>query len=166
VDSDDPLVQEIHHLFAGDMPPELVDEITRRMAEAHTVQQRIAEVAEPDSNLVKHARRELELLGETDVAFVESIVGAVRAFTSYGHSGGSAPIAIDYLHRLLQFQPLVPLTNDPAEWNDVSAQSGVPLWQSTRNPEAFSGDGGKTYYLLSEYRATGGAPPHTAAAAS
>lgn len=37
-DPDSPLSQEIAHLFAGDLPPELVEEITRRLGEARVLQ--------------------------------------------------------------------------------------------------------------------------------
>ncbi len=47
---------------------------------------------------------------------------------------------------MLQFKNLRPLTNNPDEWMDV----GDNCWQSCRNPEAFSLNGGITYYLLSE----------------
>ena len=114
-----------------------------------------------DSNLVAHARRELELCGQTfeDPEFAESIVQAVAAFASYGHSGGSAMVAVEMLHDLLRFRPLSPLTNDPAEWNNVSDQSGAPMWQSSRRPDAFSEDGGRTHYLLDEP----GRPMHVSA---
>lgn len=107
---------------------------------------------EPDeSNLVQHARRELELCGQTaeDPAFAESLVSAVAAFADYGHSGGSAGVGVAMLNDLLQFRPLSPLTNDPAEWTDVAwASPGVPLWQSKRDPAAFSEDNLKTAYRL------------------
>lgn len=98
------------------------------------------------SNLVEHAKRELELLGETDQAFVDSIVNGLVAFAEYGHSGGSASAAIEIINDLLQFKPLTPLTNNPAEWNEV----GEGVWQSSRNSEAFSTDAGASYYLVSE----------------
>lgn len=102
-----------------------------------------------ESNYVKHARRELELLGEE----YDTIVGylkIIQAFSDMGHSGGSASVAIPTINALLQFQNLKPLTNNPAEWTDVGEQHGFPLSQSKRCSEAFSEDGGKTYYLLSE----------------
>lgn len=98
------------------------------------------------SNLVEHAKRELALLGETDQAYVDSIVKVMEAFTEYGHSGGSASVAIPTICDLLQFKALTPLTNNPAEWNEV----GEGVWQSARNSEAFSTDGGNSYYLVSE----------------
>ena len=108
------------------------------------------------SNLVEHARRELELCGQyaEDPAYAESIIRAVEAFASYGHSGGSAMIAIEQLHRLLKFENLSALTRDPTEWTDRTDISGFPMWQNTRNPQAFSENGGRTYYLLDEGRNT------------
>lgn len=106
-------------------------------------------------SLVEHARRELELSGqfEEDPAYAQSVVAAVAAFASYGHSGGSAACAVGQIVTLLRYGTLSPLTNSPDEWNEVAAEytSGpTTLWQSQRNPEAFSEDGGRTYYLLSE----------------
>lgn len=104
-----------------------------------------------ESNLVTHARRELELVGENpDV--IEWFLNVIREFASYGHSGGSASICIPRLNDLLQYKNLTPLTDDPKEWihhnGDVFPPDGI--WQNARNGEAFSKDGGKTYYLLSE----------------
>lgn len=102
-----------------------------------------------ESNLVRHARRELELLGEEEET-VDGYLRMIEIFTGMGHSGGSASVFIPTLNALLQFKNLKPLTDNPEEWNDVGEQSGYPLSQSKRNSEAFSEDGGKTYYLLSE----------------
>lgn len=105
------------------------------------------------SNLVQHARRELELCGQTaeDPAFSESIIRAVEGFASYpGHSGGSASVARDMLHALLAFQALSPLTDDPAEWTDRSEMSGSLWWQNVRDSRAMSHDGGKTYWLVDD----------------
>lgn len=105
-----------------------------------------------DSNLVRHARRELELIGE-DPETVSGYLDVIRAFAKMGHSGGSASVAIPTINQLLQFKNLSDLTNDPKEWTHVAEEMwGVPggVWQNNRNPEAFSNDGGQTYYLLSE----------------
>lgn len=96
--------------------------------------------------LIEHAKRELEILGESDEDFKQMIIRTVGAFASYGHSGGSASVAIPMINDLLQFKNLTPLTNNPKEWNKV----GPNIWQSCRCPEAFSDDGGKTYHLNSE----------------
>jgi|ERR1035441_1967550 hypothetical protein len=103
-------------------------------------------------SLAEHARRELDLCGQyaEDPEYSESIIKAVEAFASYGHSGGSAMCAREQLHALLGFKTLSPLTSDPAEWVDQSEMSSTPLWQNRRNPAAFSTDAGKTWYTLDE----------------
>jgi len=106
---------------------------------------------EPQSNLVDHARRELGYVGEEP----ETIAGylkVIRAFADMGHSGGSASVAIPVINELLQFKNLTPLTDNPEEWEEHGpakwdGTNGV--WQNIRNGEAFSNDGGRTYYLLS-----------------
>lgn len=104
------------------------------------------------SNLVDHARREMERV-ETDPWFIDGMLKVVAAFAEMGHSGGSASIAIPMLTDLLQYKNLSPLTDDPEEWIDQTALTATPnvsLWQNKRNSEAFSLNRGKTYYLLSE----------------
>jgi hypothetical protein len=110
-------------------------------------------MTDEDSNLVQHAIRELEFAGvEEDVR--PSIIDSVRAFASYGHSGGSASVVIPMLNDLLQFKNISPLTDDPREWNHVAeSMAGQDnLWQSARRSDAFSHDGGHTYYCLDEER--------------
>lgn len=109
------------------------------------------------SGLVAHAKRELELIGE-DPETIEGFLKVIQAFADMGHSGGSASVCIPMLNDLLQFKNLAPLTDDPDEWMHIHEKmAGVPdCWQSTRNPEAFSNDGGLTHYLLSE----GGSDSH------
>ncbi len=103
-------------------------------------------------SLVEHARREIELI-ETDKEFIEMIVKVVSTFCEYGHSGGSASVAIPVINELLLGRNLSPLTNTPSEWiHHGPDRSGVDdgVWQNCRNSEAFSDDGGKTYYFISE----------------
>ena len=106
-----------------------------------------------DSPLVAHARRELTLAGlldkdyDYDGMLGEAALQLVETFAAQGHSGMSAFATVDLAQRLMSYEPLTPLTNDPAEWNHISDDmAGRPdLWQSTRKPDAFSNDGGKTY---------------------
>lgn len=124
-----------------------------------------------DSNLVRHAKRELDLLGMgensdgVDKLGREGVLDLVRVFAAQGHSGSSAAWMIQTLERLLRFEPLTPLTDDPDEWMDVSGYAASDArWQSRRHSEAFSHDGGKTYYRLSERDAAGSlevTPLHT-----
>lgn len=105
---------------------------------------------DPDSNLVAHARRELELLGEEE-ATIQWYCRVVAEFASFGHSGGSASVTIPVLNELLQYRALTDLTDDPDEWIDhTEISDGHPTFQNKRQSEAFSEDGGTTYYLLSE----------------
>jgi len=102
---------------------------------------------EDDSGLAKHARRELELIGE-DPEVIGWYCRVIREFASFGHSGGSASAAVPVLHELLQWHPLSPVTSDPAEWIDQGEASGYPLWQNRRDSRCFSEDGGKTWMRL------------------
>lgn len=104
---------------------------------------------EPESNLVAHARRELSLC-ESDPWLIDGIVKIVQSFADMGHSGGSASITIGIVNELLQYHNLTPLTDDPTDWQDRSVESGYPLWQCRRRSDAFSEDGGATYWLLNE----------------
>lgn len=101
-------------------------------------------------NLVDHARRELDLCGQMaeDPGYSASLIASIAAFASYGHSGGSASVAIDQLTRLLRGEALTALTSDPAEWIDRSAESGYPMWQNRRDGRAFSHDSGKTWAFV------------------
>jgi hypothetical protein len=101
--------------------------------------------------LVDHARQELIRIGEDPVT-ISGYLDVIQAFADMGHSGGSASVAIPVIERLLKYKPLSPLTDNPDEWLEVSTGNGQNsgLWQSTRDPECFSTDGGKTYYCLSE----------------
>ncbi|MCG7607149.1 hypothetical protein [Mycobacterium sp. CnD-18-1] len=94
----------------------------------------------PPSNLVAHARRELELIGE-EPETIKGYLKVIQAFADMGHSGGSASVAIPTINRLLSFENLAPLTNDSDEWIEV----GYDLWQNRRCSRMFSEDGGKTY---------------------
>lgn len=103
-----------------------------------------------ESDLVIHARRELELLGE-DPEWIEGILNIVQAFTDMGHSGSSASVAIPMINQLLQYKPLTPLTDDPEDWiylgEDMGPEPGG-IWQNRRDGECFSKDGGVTYTML------------------
>lgn len=107
---------------------------------------------ERQSNLVDHAKRELELVGE-EKSVVDAYLKIVRIFADMGHSGASSMFAIPVIEHLLSFKPLSALTTDPEDWEhvgeDIWGEKGG-IYQNRRNGEAFSKDGGKTYYLLSD----------------
>ncbi|SES03561.1 hypothetical protein [Streptomyces qinglanensis] len=103
-----------------------------------------------ESPLVTHARRELALIGE-DEWLTNGLCKVIEAFAAMGHSGFSAEHSALVLEKLLRFQPLSPLTDDPAEWIDRAQEmGGVPFWQNVRDSRSMSTDGGKTYTLVDE----------------
>lgn len=124
------------------------------------------------SNLVDHARRELELAGlfSPDSSYGgmlgPAIMKMVEVFAAEGHSGFSAGMARSIFARVAAFKPLSPITADPDEWMDVAerapGEKGA-CWQNKRNPSLFSEDGGKTYRDLDHReRGTGDATHHAA----
>ena len=122
---------------------ETIEETIEVMRAAHAVILRMitALLKDQESNLVKHARRELEILGE-DPETIQSYLEIVRVFASQGHSGGSASVFIPTIMKLLSFDNLTQITDDPAEWFEV----GDGMWQNVRNSKFFSEDGGLRYY--------------------
>ena len=105
------------------------------------------------SNLVEHARRELQLAGLFDAdsdyggALGRAVLELIEKFSDEGHSGASAAMALRVFSLLAAFKNLTPLTAAPGEWLEVEAGK---MWQSRRNSTAFSRDGGLSHYLLDE----------------
>lgn len=87
-----------------------------------------------------HARRELDLIDEEPVV-IDGYLKVIQAFADMRHSGGSASVAIPVIGKLLRFENLSPLTDDPDDWIEV----GYGMWQNRRCTRMFSEDGGKTY---------------------
>ena len=78
-----------------------------------------------------------------------SVYQVCKCFCKQDFSGFSAEIAISILTRLLNGGTLTELTNNPAEWCDISEMSNCAkgtYYQSCRNSSCFSDDGLKTYY--------------------
>lgn len=119
------------------------------------------------SMLVEHAERELALAGLPiptreqlrnikdiedpsegwNLLVADAVMNIIKLFAKQRHSGASASMTLQLVHQLAQFKPLSPLTDNPNEWNEVTDG----LWQNVRNPEAFSHNGGKTFYILNRY---------------
>lgn len=91
------------------------------------------------SNLVEHAKRELALLrapnepDEMQDAIEANILKMVEFFSEAGHSGSSAPYTIGLLTKLLSFEPVLPLTGEDSEWNEV----GPGVFQNNRCSHVF-----------------------------
>lgn len=104
-------------------------------------------MSEIKSRLYEHARKELELLGEKDLA--ENLLEIIEVWGKAGHSGSSSEWARAVLHRLLGFENLTALTSNSEEWENVTElNGGILLWQNKRNPAVFSKDAGKTWYQI------------------
>jgi len=102
-------------------------------------------------NRMEHARAELMMLGK-DKKTVQLYLDAVAAISDVLDVGDNFIEIMNNLTKVVYYQNISPLTDSPDEWMNVGAMIGkeLSMWQSARNPEAFSTDGGKTYYLLSE----------------
>lgn len=117
------------------------------------------------SKLLEHAERELKLAGldkpgsDFDGMLFEEVMGLMRAFCNRGHSGGSAHQTLTLFNIVARWGHLSPLTQDPAEWEDVThlgagsgGMVGESLWQNKRNPSVFSTNPNqeKTWYSVED----------------
>lgn len=98
--------------------------------------------------LIKHARRELEIAGLFDKdsdyggALATNALEIVETFANQGHSGFSASMMANLLNKLLRYEPLGPLTGEDSEWN-LTTHSEPGLLQNNRCSTVFKeADGG------------------------
>jgi len=95
------------------------------------------------SNLESHAQNEFRAAGWLDAEgkfcdemqqlMCEQVVELLNLFSEHGHSGSSAPYAINMFKQLAMFEPLVPLTGENWEWNEV----GDGVFQNKRCSHVF-----------------------------
>ena len=82
------------------------------------------------SNLNSHALAEFRAAGWTDdegkfkeemqEAICKHVLELLKVFADEGHSGSTAPYAVNMFKKLAMFEPLVPLTGEDWEWTEVS----------------------------------------------
>lgn len=109
---------------------------------------------EKESNLVRHARKELESAGwfdedsDYDGEVGPAVLNMVKQFTKNGHSGYSANLCLDLFRRVASYKLLSPINNpmDENEFIDHTDISNRLCYQSTRLNSLFSMDGGKRWY--------------------
>lgn len=99
------------------------------------------------SNLIEHAWTEFCAAGwcnearqfedEMQEMICKHVLKLLEVFSDEGHSGSSAPYAIDVFSTLAKFEPLVPLTGAYWEWSDVSEYNDGPLYQNKRCSHVF-----------------------------
>ncbi len=105
-----------------------------------------------DSNLLKHARRELQLVGydlnqkeeDPNKWIVENVLELLTVFAKQGHSGSSAPYCIKYFEKLANFEPLTPLQGTDDEWNIISSDTSS---QNKRCSHIFKSKNGIPYTI-------------------
>jgi hypothetical protein len=98
-----------------------------------------------------HAISELAII-DAPSELAAALTTIVGTFADVSNPATNWPIMRDWLDKLLKMQPLSPISADPSQWTDRFEQAGnVPMWQSTRNPDAWTRDSTfATYFLMSE----------------
>lgn len=80
------------------------------------------------SNLIKHAKREFEILEEFEEGFEKDeysemikndVLKLIKVFSRQGHSGGSAYQTISLFSKLARYETLSPITDDEKDWVNV-----------------------------------------------
>jgi hypothetical protein len=109
------------------------------------------------SNYEKHAMAEFRAAGwldengqycdEMQEMICRHVLALLDVFNGEGHSGSSAPYAINLFSKLAKFDPIVPLTGEDWEWNEVSERMGSKCWQNKRAGNVFKDEDGRAYNI-------------------
>lgn len=107
------------------------------------------------SNYDSHAWREFRAAGwvdennkfkdEMQEAICTHVLKLLEVFAEEGHSGSSAPYALNVFDTLARFKPIAPLTGEDWEWHDVSEYSSRDdgtVYQNKRCGHVFKDDTG------------------------
>lgn len=104
------------------------------------------------NNYEKHALREFKAAGwvdengkfkdEMQEMICTHVMKLLEIFADEGHSGTSAPYAINLFSKIAKFEPLTPLTGEDWEWNDVSEMFSEKRWQNKRASNVFKNENG------------------------
>jgi hypothetical protein len=107
------------------------------------------------SNYEKHALMEFRAAGwidengnyidEMQEMICRHVLALLDVFDGEGHSGSSAPYAINLFSKLAKFDPVVPLTGEDWEWTEVSERMGSKCWQNKRCGKVFKDEDGRAY---------------------
>ena len=88
---------------------------------------------------LRHARFELDLVHE-DPRYIEFFLKVIDAFWELEHDERTLFSTPETIEKLMRHKNLSGLTSNPSEWREV----GVGIWQSKRDPQVYSVDGGKS----------------------
>lgn len=85
-----------------------------------------------------------EYCDEMQGMICDHVLKLLDVFTDEGHSGSSAPYAVNLFKTLAMFEPIVPLTGEDWEWTLLDY--GVdPKWQNKRCGRVFKDADGRAY---------------------
>ena len=108
------------------------------------------------SNLITHAKKELELAGLFDKdsdyngMLGNALMELIKVFSDQGHSGMSASIVRSLFNKISDFKPIIPLTFKDDEWCDTG-----DMYQNKRNGAVFKKTkDDKPYYIDAFYKKT------------
>lgn len=106
-----------------------------------------------ECGLIEHAKYELDLIAKKakeegseayrmQLVFNNAILDVIRAFANGEHSGFTASIAIQYIDRLLKYQPLSSLTLEDNEWSEYAPGKfqNKRCCSVFKDPERFNGE--------------------------
>lgn len=104
------------------------------------------------SNYKSHAWTEFRAAGWIDdnnkfkddmqEAICNNVLKLLDVFADEGHSGTSAPYALNLFSTLAKFEPIGPITGEGWEWVTVFEQSGSTLYQNKRACHVFKDNNG------------------------
>ena len=77
-----------------------------------------------------------------DKWLADGVLRLLEVFCEEGHSGSSAPFAVNTFVRLAKWKPLSPLTGEDDEWNEI----GDGVFQNRRFSAVFK-ENGQSYWL-------------------
>ena len=101
----------------------------------------------PSNDFLSFSKNELALAGllkkDSDYGGMlgEAVLELVEVFSKQGHSGYSSGATAHIFNKLVNYEPLTPLTFGPDEW----IKHEPNLWQNKRQPDVFTEDQGKTW---------------------
>ncbi len=95
-------------------------------------------------SVVEKAVEEMRL-ANFDPSDIEVVKEILWKFFGRWDSGGVVSVMAPVLLRLINSQPLTPLTGEPDEWIDRHQESGYPFWQNKRCFSVFKDGLGRTW---------------------
>jgi hypothetical protein len=105
-----------------------------------------------ESNLLKHARKELQVAGlfgkdsDYNGGIAKAVIELIEVFSNQGHSGCSAGMVRRIFNKLSNYETITPLTGKDNEWNLTDI--GTNCYQNNRNSAVFKdGKDGQAYYI-------------------